>query len=652
MKRQNASYGQAGGRGQGQPYSRFQIDGDPTPFIPIWAAGPMSTTVPAHLIGGDGAAYFYGTTKVGGITNMISNGEVLRSVIVDQATRLNSNNVRLLLGGGVFDGIATTSQVAVKNFEINASNPALEPVIVNGEFAFRDTTTTQYGAVTEQFTVAGTVTATTGSPNIVGAGTAFTTAALTGPYAYTPSFNAPRSGDLLEVIQAGVSQYYRIVTITDATHLSIFPNYQNTGGAGLTYKIHRTGYGSWSRNERLLPQAVIVYYAGNSFGPNNPGTIEAVNVGTGAHFMAPQSSGSVDLVANDVVYYKSFLLYGGNSAISWSVAGFPTAIATAFGATDFPAQNISVVALDDVFVSFEFLGDQLIAIFKNSMYLVQATGIVPEFAFYRLAEPTGAYQRIISDPQDGQFASTRSTASVRNGAVYMSQEGVQRLDGGLANPISKPVDTWDWPSVTTGDYVTTWDSGTNSVSITNGTVGRYLVYDCEQKTWVTIDLSAINARGLTGGIRQEASSFTPYRQYSYGYWVPSGATFLLSQTTERDTTAFSPCPWKWATPIIDLGQVYSGFTAGGFIPWCRGSVGAPADGSVTLSWSIYGGADPYHMTLRQGPVPYDYVTGFQNSRNVLGIQIDDPFIGFVLTGNFWIELAGIMLYPSDNPSRA
>jgi hypothetical protein len=653
MKRQSSGYGQAGGRGQGQPYSRFQIEGDPTPYIPIWAAGSMVSTIPAHLMGNEGGAYYYGGTKVGGITNMMSNGEVLHSIVVDQQIVLNPNNVRLILGGNAYDEIVNTTQVAIRNYDIGASNPLLNPVVVNGEFAFRDTTTTQYGAVTEQFTVAGTVTAATGSPNIVGAGTAFTTATLPG-YAYTPSFNAPRAGDLLEVIQAGVSQYYRITFITDATHLTIFPNYQNTGGAGLTYKIHRTGYGSWSRNEQLLPQANIVYYAGNSVGNGfSGGTIEAVRLDTGAHFMCPQNSASQDIKANDVAYYKSFLLYGLGGSISWSVAGFPTAVATGFGATDFPAQNVSVVALNDLFVGFEFLGDQLIAVFQNSMFLVQATGIIPEFSFYRMAEPTGAFQRPIGvDPQgtNGTFF-TRQTASVRNGFVFVSQEGLQRLDGGLAHPLSKPVDTWDFPSSTFGDWILSWDASGNSVSWTNNHLGRYLIFDQERETWSQIDLSGILGRGLTGSNRQNASSsFTSYRPNTYSYWVPSGATYLLSQTTEKDNNFSSVVPWTWATPIVTLGAVYDGFRFGGFEIWCR----APAltTSNWVLQWSIYGGQDPYHMNLRAGPVTYDYAVGFQSARNKLGPTLDDPYIGFVLTGSQWIELAGIVIYPADSTAAS
>jgi hypothetical protein len=653
MKRQSSGYGQAGGRGQGQPYSRFQIEGDPTPYIPIWAAGSMVTTVPAHLMGNEGGAYYYGGTKVGGITNMISNGEVLHSIVVDQQIQMNSNNVRLILGGSAYDEIINTTQVAIRNYDIGAGNPLLNPVVVNGEFAFRDTTTTQYGAITETFTVAGTVTAANGSPAIVGAGTAFTTATLPG-YAYTPSFNAPRQGDLLEVIQAGVSQYYRITAIADATHLTIFPLYQNTGGAGLTYKIHRTGYGSWSRNEQLLPQANLVYYAGNCAGNAFAGgTIEAVNVNTGAHFMCPQNTANQDIKATDVAYYKSFLLYGLGGSISWSVAGFPTSTVTGFGGMDFPAQNVSVVALNDIFVAFEFLGDQLIAVFQNSMFLVQATGIVPEFAFYRMAEPTGAFQRVIGpDPQGTSFSFfTRQTTSVRNGFVFVSQEGLQRLDGGLAHPLSKPVDTWDFPSSTTGDWILSWDASGNSVSWTNNHLGRYLIFDQERETWSQIDLSSIAGRALTGSNRQNASnSFTFYRPNTYSYWVPSGATYLLSQTTEKDQNSSSAVPWTWATPIVTLGAVYDGFRWGGFEIWAR----APSltTSGWILQWSIYGGQDPYHMFLRSGPTTYDYAVGLQTARNKLGPTLDDPYVGIVLTGSQWIELAGIVIYPADSTAGA
>jgi hypothetical protein len=50
-------------KGQGQPYSQFQIEATDS-VHPGWAAGSMVSTVPAHLMGQEGGAYCYGSTKV------------------------------------------------------------------------------------------------------------------------------------------------------------------------------------------------------------------------------------------------------------------------------------------------------------------------------------------------------------------------------------------------------------------------------------------------------------------------------------------------------------------------------------------------------------------------------------------------------------
>ena len=105
------------------------------------------------------------------------------------------------------------------------------------------------------------------------------------------------------------------------------------------------------------------------------GTIQAVafHVGGGAnakHYMSPQTvdgSGSPiapDIQADDLIYYKGFILYGAGSAIGWSAAGAPNVLP--FKDTDFPAKNVSVIDPTSYFITFESLGDQLIAFFSNS----------------------------------------------------------------------------------------------------------------------------------------------------------------------------------------------------------------------------------------------------------------------------------------------
>jgi hypothetical protein len=662
MKRQSSSYGQAGGRGQGQPYSRFQIESDPTPYVPIWAAGSMVSTVPAHLMGNEGGAYYYDAQiKVGGITNMVSNGEVLRSMICTQGVPVNPGPLQLLLGGtsvGNYDAIQTANQVQVRTFPVLFFDARALPVVVNGEFCHRDTTLALYGAdsFTESFTVAGTITATPGSKNIVGAGTAFTTAALPG-YAYTPSLNAPRVGDLLEVIDAGNSRFYRIQVITDATHMMIFPAYVGAGGPGLTYKIRRSGYGSWSRIEKISNgNSWNLYYAGNALHASSTalaGTVECASITDAKHYMAPQNTGATNVQAADVAFYKGFLLYGYQNAVGWSVAGFPTSFATGFGATDFPAQNISAFAGNDTFCCFEYLGDQLVAMFLDSMWLVQATGIVPEFTFYRLAEPQGVLLTGVPDPQTpdstiNNQTFTRPSASLRGEIAYAGVGGLMQFSGSTSDHVSQPVETHE---LLNSPMVVTWDPSSNSVAFYNSlgnNGGRAaVILDVERKSWSQMDLSALSAKGITGGVFTGLLTGRPYRSYSYGFWS-NKATYLASQSLDIETSLTSVVPWTYASPILVLGSVYSGFTVGGFQIWARGSPGAPQDGTVTLNWTIYGGTDPYHMSIRQGPTAYDYATGFGSARYLLGNLIDDPYVGFVLTGSKWIELAGIVVYPGDN----
>jgi hypothetical protein len=134
------------------------------------------------------------------------------------------------------------------------------------------------------------------------------------------------------------------------------------------------------------------------------------------------------------------------------------------------------------------------------------------------------------------------------------------------------------------------------------------------------------------------------------YWNPTDTKLYDLGELEIETTSTSLAPWKWATPIAVLGQAYGGFKFGGFEIWARGATGVA---TANLNWSIYSGTDPYHMTLRQGPTAFNYAAGFGNSRQKLGVgTIDDPFIGFVLTGSLWTELTGIVIYPSDSKAGA
>jgi hypothetical protein len=126
-----------------------------------------------------------------------------------------------------------------------------------------------------------------------------------------------------------VSQFYRITFITDATHLTIFPAYQNTGGAGLTCKSTVPAR-LLSRGELLFPQTELVYYAGNARNPGFDWHDRGRQRGHGRAFHGAADRCRDRHRRERRRLLQSFLLYGDSSSISWSVAGFPTATATGF----------------------------------------------------------------------------------------------------------------------------------------------------------------------------------------------------------------------------------------------------------------------------------------------------------------------------------
>jgi hypothetical protein len=650
--RQYFQYGQAGGPGQ---LRRFDVSGDPTPYIPIWAAGSMVVNVPAHMMGNAGGAYFYGTTKVGGITNMISNGDVLRSIITTDHTGA-FGSFRNLLGGtgaGNYDAMALAANLAV-----------LEPV----NYVLADGEVFQGGGaegamVKEAFTMGGvTVTATNGSHNLTFSASV-AALPLTFAYGYTPNKKVPLAGDLISITDGGLTHFYRLESNPTAAGV-IFPAYTGTGGAGLACQIYRTGYGSYSNFIQINVPGILVpfcYYVGGVGGihggnPNAPlGAIEAITASS-THSMSPVASPSGNPVsATDIAFYKSFLLYGFGGAIGWSVVGFPTDTNVGFGTADFPDTNVSVINLSGDFVSFEFVGDQLVAIFTDSIWLVQATGVIPEFAFYKLSQTPGARLVQTPDPQIGSIvngwsAFSRPSLSTGHDAYLITQRGLCDLSGTGATEIDQPVVNYDWPQ--TPALAALFISYDASGIITWGdqTGGRCLAM--RDNNWFQIDATAFAAgtRGFVGnpgGALLTGSVANSYRPTSIFLWRPSdGRVTPYTDSLEGEATAASLLPWTWASPIVNVGRVYPAWIFGGFEIWARAATGATIP--TNLSWSIYGSSDPYHMNLIQGPVTYDYATGFVNSRNRLGGTFDYPFFGIVLTGSSWIELTGVMLYPSES----
>lgn len=634
-------------------------EGGQIPAVVLWAGGSMVCDVPAYLMGNKGGAYKYGSTKVGGIRNMISNGEVLRSIIVDR----NELNVltgggqgppyRLLLGGtgvGKYEQIENTKHVQLVTIGQRVVNQLEYSLLnVNGEMCYRETTLAQYGAYSENFTMGGiTATVTAGSKTLTFSAS-IAAIPLTFGYAYTPMFNAPRIGDLVAITQGGNIFYHRLKS-GSAANWEIYPAWNGTNAAGLTCQVMRTGYGSFSRVQWISGgpgNTDILYYVGNLRTNNyitgqGLGTIEAVIGGTG-HFMCPIQTPSGSLLAADLIYFKNFLLYGGGSAIGWSVAGFPTTPALAFGANDFPAANVNASFNNDTFVAFEVIGDQLYAWFEESCWIVQATGSVPEFTFHRLPQIPGVLNRGIADPQEclNTVGYTRPICASAASIYFGSQQGIMEMRGAPpAAEISVPVNTYEFPE-TSSTYELTYDPSSDSLLWMDGhAIG--LIY--RRGLWSELDLTGEGSvRAVTAGIKTDAHPFEKYRAFTIGYWGPvDGKMRLLSSSLDSElgtTAGVSVCSWTWASPIVNVSRLPKTFRFGGIHVLARG----PSNGAGSIGGTFYQGTDPNNM-VSAGTFGHTWADGPLGIERVFGETLDAPFLGVVLTGSYWTELAGVVLY--------
>lgn len=530
--------------------------------------------------------------------------------------------------------------------------------VANGEPVYRDTNaaTPQYGASSEPLTpTATTVTVTNGLTTITASGNAFGTGDAilnAGTYAAyhaaAPSLNFLRPGDIIRITDGGSSYYHRIASITSRTVAEIYPAYAGAGGAGKAYTLLRAGYASHSKIVPIYNSAnglFYNYYVGSDLSNAFPGTLmaftrEASGAVASTHFVAPQTNNGaganvLDIQATDLAYYKTFLLYGYGGAISWSKAGFPTSFTTAFGADDFPATNVTVVANDDQFISFEYLGDQVIAIFKNSVWQVQATGSVPEFTFYRLPTVLGAYMPPIQDLQTAYFQHYRPSCSARSKIFYFSTRGLVQYAGSTFDTVSVPI-TADIQTNDLGTgYYTVWDSSNNVVVLggtSNPTNNAYL-YDITNQNWSRIKMGSPN------GIGNNSEAFSSVDDASFRglyltYYDQSGEKInAISQGAGNPftQTGGAVCNWRWTTPVVSMGDVYRGFQFAGF----------QVDGNVnsTCTWTQYGGKTPYSMTVRDSGT-----VSSTDNRLLLGKKIDDAFVQISLADNRWCELVGVNIY--------
>jgi hypothetical protein len=675
-------YGQAGGTSQfGQPFSRFQLAGDPSPYYPLMP-GSMDIVKPAHVLGQTGAAYRYGATKVGGLANMVIVDGHAYPIINSQNQWSGGTSMELLLGGtggGNYDAIVNGRHSEI--FVVSDSNSIRNAgIFVNGEVCAQDTTTASahYGAWMENFTASGTgVSVNIGSNAVTGVGgTTWTTDVLSGAYVatYAPqgaALNVIRVGDVLEIINAGVSQFYRITAIGSNTSFTIFPVYNGASNAtNQPYKVWRTGYGSNSRLQILNlsnvgSSAWWAFYAGNttqqaivSGQATGIGTIEAVNLSaTQNHYMCPTVTGSTTIFpqAVDVIYYHGFLLYGGGQVIGWSVAGFPTGsgVATIFGAGDFPALNVSTRLGAGFFLGFEQVGEQVLAIFTDSIWIVQATGTVPEFNFFQLPEYIGGLMMGVSDPQlGGAFQSySRGMCSGRGSSYVISPQGMISMRNLYGQPDSIPVTTYDWPGAD-NNFELSYDPATDAVLWRDCQGSRGVLLKEDSRTWSVVDQSSLGAiKGMAGKFFPDALAKRPWRMPALGYW--QGSTKKITgvgfQPPELETATASAVPWTWATPIVSQGEIYPGFALGGIRPICRAASGQ----NPTFTIQIYAGNSPFNMQTWGPVITASYQYGVPSARYSLsGGKCDSAYIGFVLSGSSWIQLAGLALYSAETqPGR-
>jgi len=671
-------WGQAGGiSAQGQPFSRFQLGGDPTPYYPLLAGGSMEIVKPAHMMGATGGAYRYGATKVGGITNMVMCDGQLYPLINSGIQPGDSQDIQLLLGGtggNNYNAIVNGRHSQAMTI-VDMNSPRTPGIMVNGEFAWQDTTGAagHYGAMKEQFTVSGTgVTVNNGTTAVTGVGgTTWTTDALAfGGYAanyapQVPALNAIRSGDLLEVVTAGaVSQFYRIVSVNSNTSLTIFPAFQAANVTNVAYKIWRTGFGSFSRNQVLvLSTGNMLYYAGN-VGLNTPGgaaapfgygTIQAVSLSSATHWMAPTlAGGTITPAAVDVIYYKGFLLYGAGSAISWSVAGFPTVVGLAgnppFGATDFPPLNISAQLSAGTFLFFEQIGEQVLAIFDESIWLIQATGSVPEFAFYRLPEVTGGLSSGIPDPQGtASISFSRPCVSAPGTVFTVTPRGLTAIQNLSGQPVSAKVNSYDFPG---GDnnFELQYDASQDLLYWGDCGGTRGLLLKLDTGTWSVIDMSGGGAlgtvKGMAGRFFKDTGADRAWRAGGLCFWQAKRIYGAQTGPPEVETTATSSVFWTWASPIVCQGEMFPGFVLGGIRPICRAAAGQ----NPIFTLTVYAGNSPFNMVQWGAQIVVNYQYGVASSRYAVSNgKCDSAYIGFVLTGANWIELSGLALYSAETP---
>jgi hypothetical protein len=660
--------------------------------------GGFVTTKPRHAIGLSGASSFVSNPfTIEGFQNLINYyGEIAWPIFNSAGDPIRITALHLL-GNDTNNGVDAVdmarTQVMSRIVSLDTSDTTCEFLLnINGEFCwtyFFTSSLATSNVISEPFTTGGTITVASGSPTVVGAGTTWTTDVLTGGYGVTnPNVNQIVAGDILMVEVNPIRWIaFRIIKVTNDAHLDIYPTPSATNpalGVGLSYKIIRTGYNSYSRvtafNVPEDSRATYYYYCGNDYHHNvgatvsyPHGTIECVGatipLGSFKHYMSPKTCDSAgnpvaELIADDMTFFKGFIIYGAGPAISWSVAGAPSTLP--FNDTDFPAKNITIVAPEDKFVSFELLGDQCMAFFENSVYFVVPTGGDPPFDFYKSPELMGilnpSYAEV-SGMVPTSFNHGRPSASGRGAIYYVSNRGIEALSGATADEISAPISTALRALFGAKPLYVGWNCGDDTVLIRDAMFSETsvsLIFNPRRAEWSTLIFSppagALIA-ALTPGINQKVESQDHTRLHHYAYYetLKSGGTpatdggnvRCVAALQDENTPTIGLQPLKWITPVLPVGLEYSDFSLGGFLVDAYSLNVAP----VTLTWELWGGSSPYNLVQRQTDTMTftgGMLSPWVSSRGRLSKKVDDPFIMLIFYSNYWMGISGVTLFESNS----
>jgi hypothetical protein len=621
--------------------SRFAIEGEPFAAVPITIGGTVSNT-PAHEIGLSGGAYRYGGTVVNGTKNLIPISNA-HATLPPFSANFGSYSFDLGKVAGTNSPFHCPLQTLNTRYlyQVNATMMSDGEVIGNGT-----------PAGNEIFTTAGTVTITNGNATITGSGTAWTTNTLAATYAYTPALNAIQRNDVIQVTHpTSGTVYYRIKTVTDATHLVVFPTPAETTASGCAYTILRTGYGSYSRVVPITEAdgTIWFYYAGMQYFSPYPlyPTLMAFNASASpTHQMGPTG-----IQAADIAYYKSYLLYGYGSSIGWSVPGFPTTFP--FASADLPASSITVITAgsEDRFISFEYLGDQLIALFMKSIWIVQQNPGQTQanaFSFYKLPEVQGTlseftnknYADVATTWAGDDLALSRPSCSADGAVYYLSAGGVMELTGTSgANSISSDVD-----DILPHAGTIHWDQVTDSLIVEQFSDPMF-VYSRPSKAWyLSTWKKAFGTSDNTSSAEMVSRSlrWTYYDGTSIKGTLTTGSSSVLDRPYASPTDA-----WSWASPIVNLSDIYPQFTTGGLRIDCE----APGLTTANITISVYGGRSPYSMLQQGSSFTYNAAIGTPSARDMINFKVDFPFVAVTLSGTTRLKPKMVWLYQTNTKAR-